>query len=173
MNLSFAEIAVTTNLAGAAAMLTGMLAAWSITGKPDVSLNIGGAIAGLVAITAGCAFVEPWAGVVIGAIAGVIYVGAVLLLDKLKIDDPVGAIPAHAILGSTGTILTGIFASPRLVEAAGVGKAGLLYTGDASQLITQIIGAAAVFVIPGTQYLIQHVRELSFVSPDYLVDLAA
>lgn len=145
-SLSIAEIAVVTNLAGAAAMLTGMLTSWATTGKPDVSLTIGSAVAGLVAITAGCAFVEPWAGVVIGAIAGIIYVFSVFALDKLKIDDPVGAIPCHAILGASGTLMTGIFASPRLVEAAGVGKAGLLYSGDAAQFLTQLTGVAAVAV---------------------------
>ena len=145
MGAGFAAIAVTTNLAAAAAAITGMLTAWSRAGKPDVALTAGAAIAGLVAITAGCAFVEPWAAVLIGAVAGVLYVVSVIALDRLKIDDPVGAIPAHGIAGAFGTLATGLLASPRLVEAAGVGKAGLFYGGGADQLIVQATGVAAVF----------------------------
>jgi ammonium transporter, Amt family len=145
MDLSFADIALTTNLAAAAAALTGMITAWARTGKPDVALTGGAAIGGLVAITAPSAFVEPWAAALIGAMAGVVYVYAVILLDRLRIDDPVGAIPAHAGLGALGTLATGIFASPRLVEAVGVGKAGLLYTGNLDQLLVQSIGVLAVF----------------------------
>lgn len=145
MGLSFPEIAVTTNLAGAAAAIMGMITAWRITGKPDVALTGGSAIAGLVAITAPTAFVENWAAVLIGAIAGVLYVLFVILLDKGRIDDPVGAIPCHAFMGVFGTLSTGILASPRLVEAVGVGKAGLLYTGSFDQFIVQLTGAIAVF----------------------------
>jgi len=145
MDLSFAEIAAVTTLAGAAASITGMLTAWARTGKPDVTLTAGAAIAGLVAITAPSAFVETWAAVTIGSLAGVIYVFAVILLDRLKIDDPVGAIPAHAFLGVIGTLFTGVFASPRLVEAVGVGKAGLVYTGNVDQLAIQLVGVLAVF----------------------------
>ena len=145
MGGGFAAIAVTTNLAAAAATITGMLTAWSRSGKPDVTLTAGAAIAGLVAITAPSAFVEPWAAVLIGAVAGVIYVLAVIALDRLRIDDPVGAIPAHGIAGAFGTLATGLLASPRLVEAAGVGKAGFFYTGNPDQLAVQATGVVAVF----------------------------
>ncbi|MHB8840482.1 MAG: ammonium transporter [Candidatus Aquicultor sp.] len=144
-SLSFADIAVTTNLAAAAAALTGMITAWLVIGKPDISLTGGAAITGLVAITSPCAFVENWAAAIIGVVAGLIYVFAVLLLDRIKIDDPVGAIPAHALGGVFGTLSAGIFASPRLVELTGVGKAGLVYTGKFDQLFVQGIGALAVF----------------------------
>ena len=145
MGLNFPEIAVVTTLAGAAATLTGMMTAWVRTGKPDVALTAGSAIAGLVAITAPSAFVEPWAAVIIGALAGIIYVFAVILLDRLKIDDPVGAIPAHGGLGAIGTLATGVFASPRLVEVAGIGSPGLIYSGSFGQLGVQFIGVIAVF----------------------------
>jgi Amt family ammonium transporter len=143
-SLTFPEIAVTTNLAAAAAALAGMLTAWIVIGKPDISLTGGAAIGGLVAITSPCAFVENWAAVLIGAMAGSLYVFAVLFIDKIKIDDPVGAIPAHAFMGMFGTLAAGVFASPRLVEITGVGKAGLVYTGKFDQLIVQGIGALAV-----------------------------
>lgn len=144
MSLSFAEVAATTTFGGAAAAITGMLTSWAVTGKPDVALTGGSTIAGLVAITAPTAFVENWAAVVIGLVAGVIYVLAVLLLDRLRFDDPVGAVPAHGIAGAWGTLSVGLFASPRLIEAAGVGKAGLFYTGSFSQLGIQAIGVVAV-----------------------------
>ncbi len=144
-DFSFARIALVTNLAGAAGMLTGMIASWFRSGKPDVTLTAGSAIAGLVAITAPSAFVEPWAAVAIGALAGAIYVAAVIFLDYLRIDDPVGAIPAHGICGLFGTLATGLLASPRLVESVGVGKAGFFYTGNLDQFIIQLIGVAAVF----------------------------
>lgn len=146
MGVSFPEIAVTTNLAAAAAAITGMLTAWKVTGKPDVALTGGSALAGLVAVTAPSAFIENWAAVLIGASAGSLYVFLVILLDKLKIDDPVGAIPCHGAMGVFGTLMTGIFASPRLIEAAGIGKAGVLYTGSFDQLYVQATGALAVFV---------------------------
>lgn len=145
MGVSFPEIAVTTNLAAAAAAITGMLTAWRVTGKPDVALTGGSALAGLVAVTAPSAFIENWAAVLIGASAGSLYIFLVILLDKLKIDDPVGAIPCHGAMGVFGTLMTGVFASPRLIEAAGIGKAGLIYTGSFDQLLTQATGAAAVF----------------------------
>lgn len=145
MGLSFTEVAATTTLGGAAAAITGMFTAWKITGKPDVALTGGSAIAGLVAITAPTAFVENWAAILIGLIAGLLYILLVLLFDKLKLDDPVGAIPAHGLLGAWGTLSVGIFASPRLIEAAGAGKAGLLYTGNFAQLGIQAIGIIAVF----------------------------
>lgn len=145
MNLSFTEVAATTTLAAAASAIAGMFTAWVIIGKPDVALTGGSTIAGLVAITAPTAFVENWAAVVIGLVAGLLYVLFVLLLDKLKLDDPVGAIPAHGLLGAWGTLSVGIFASPRLIEAAGAGKAGILYGGGFTQLGIQAIGIIAVF----------------------------
>ncbi len=142
---SIAEIAVTTNLAAAAGAMAAMLTIWAVGRKPDVSMTANGALAGLVGITAGCAFVENWAAVVIGAVAGVIVVFSVMALDRVRVDDPVGAVSVHGVCGAWGTLAVGIFASPRLVEAAGVGSPGLVYGGGLTQLTTQAIGVAAVF----------------------------
>lgn len=143
--LSIADIAVTTNLAAAAGAIMAMVAAWMIGKKPDLGMTANGALAGLVAITAGCAFVENWAALVIGALAGVLVVGAIIFFDRVKVDDPVGAVSVHAVCGAFGTLAVGVFASPRLIEAAGVGKAGLVYGGGAAQLGVQAIGVLAVF----------------------------
>jgi Amt family ammonium transporter len=135
-------IAVTTNLAACLAGLTAMFTAWLRYGKPDVSMSLNGVLAGLVAITAGCANVSPMAAMLIGAMAGVIVVLAVEFIDKvLKIDDPVGAISVHGVCGAFGTLCVGLFASPDYGTVA-----GLFYGGGISQLITQIIGVGAVFV---------------------------
>jgi len=145
MNLSFADIAVTTNLAAAAGVLSAMITAWIVMGKPDIGMTGNGAIAALVAITAPCAFVEPWAAIVIGGVAGTIMVLAVLGIDRIKIDDPIGALSCHGLSGIWGTLSAGLFASPRLVETFGVGKPGLFYGGGFSQLGVQALGIVAVF----------------------------
>jgi len=135
-------IAVTTNLAACLAGLTAMFTTWLRYGKPDVSMSLNGVLAGLVAITAGCANVSPMAAMLIGAMAGVIVVLAVEFIDKvLKIDDPVGAISVHGVCGAFGTLCVGLFASPDYGTVA-----GLFYGGGVTQLITQIIGVGAVFV---------------------------
>jgi Amt family ammonium transporter len=142
---SIADIAVTTNLAAAAGAIVAMLAAWIKFGKPDAGMTANGALAGLVGVTAGCAFVENWAALAIGAICGAIVVFAVLFFDRIKIDDPVGAISVHGVCGAVGTLLVGVFAAPRLVESAGVGRPGLVYGGGLAQLGVQGIGVVAVF----------------------------
>jgi Amt family ammonium transporter len=145
MDLSFGHIAVTTNLAAAAGVLSAMLMAWLLMDKPDIGMTGNGAVAALVAITAPCAFVEPWAALIIGGVAGALMVVFVLLIDRMKIDDPIGALSCHGISGIWGTLSAGLFAAPRLVESVGVGKAGLFYGGGFSQLGVQIAGVAAVF----------------------------
>ncbi len=128
-------IFVTTNMAAAAATMTAMAVTWIRYGKPDVSMTLNGALAGLVAITAGCDLVSPSGALIIGIIAGIVVVYAVEFIDqKLKIDDPVGAVAVHGCCGALGTILTGLFAT----------KDGLLYSGNADFLIVQVIGVAAV-----------------------------
>ncbi len=117
---AIALIAVTTNIAAAAGAIASMITAWVRLGKPDAGMALNGALAGLVAITAPCAFVEPWAAVVIGAIAGVVVVFSVLLLENLRIDDPVGAISVHGTCGALGTILLGVFHNEQ----------GILYAAD-------------------------------------------
>ncbi|MFA5810010.1 MAG: hypothetical protein WC935_06715, partial [Thermoleophilia bacterium] len=145
MNLSFTDIALTTNLAAAAGVLGAMFTAWLTMGKPDIGMTGNGAIAALVAITAPCAFVEPWAALVIGGVAGSIMVLAVLGIDRIKIDDPIGALSCHGLSGIWGTLSAGLFASPRLVESLNVGKPGLFYGGGFEQLGVQALGIAAVF----------------------------
>ncbi|MEW6017355.1 MAG: ammonium transporter [Pseudomonadota bacterium] len=145
MNLSFADVALTTNLAAAAGVIGAMVMAWILMGKPDIGMTGNGAIAALVAITAPCAFVEPWAALVIGGVAGSLMVVMVLAIDRIKIDDPIGALSCHGISGIWGTLSAGLFASPRLVEALGVGKPGLFYGGGFEQLGVQALGIAAVF----------------------------
>ena len=130
---AIALIAVTTNIAAAAGAIASMITAWVRLGKPDAGMALNGALAGLVAITAPCAFVEPWAAVVIGAIAGVVVVFSVLLLENLRIDDPVGAISVHGTCGALGTILLGVFHNEQ----------GILYAADK--------GAAFKFL--GVQFL--------------------
>ena len=100
------DIAMTTNLAAAAATLLAMTVTWLRYGKPDVSMTFNGSLAGLVAITAGCDTVSNWSAIIIGAIAGVVVVFAVEFFDKVaKIDDPVGAISVHGVCAVSYTHL--------------------------------------------------------------------
>ncbi len=129
-------IAVTTNMAAATGGLGAMFFAWLKFGKPDAGLTINGAIAGLVAITAPCAFVSVLGAAIIGLVAGVVMVFAVLFFDRIRIDDPVGAISVHGVCGALGTLLLGLFDV----------KDGLFYGGGLKQLGVQALGVGAVFV---------------------------
>ncbi len=104
-----AMIFVNTNLAAAAGAVLAMITSWIKFGKPDVGMSLNGALAGLVAITAGCANVSPTSSIIIGAIAGIIVVFAVIMFDRIKVDDPVGAISVHGVNGAWGTMAAGIF----------------------------------------------------------------
>jgi ammonium transporter, Amt family len=104
-----AMIFVNTNLAAAAGAVLAMITSWIKFGKPEVGMSLNGALAGLVAITAGCANVSPTSSVIIGAIAGIIVVFAVIMFDRIKVDDPVGAISVHGVNGAWGTLAAGIF----------------------------------------------------------------
>ncbi|MCG8685115.1 MAG: ammonium transporter [Desulfobacterales bacterium] len=104
-----AMIFVNTNLAAAAGAVLAMIVSWMKFGKPEVGMSLNGALAGLVGITAGCANVTPGSAVIIGAIAGILVVFSVLFFDKIKIDDPVGAISVHGVCGAWGTLGAGIF----------------------------------------------------------------
>jgi len=108
-NSSIAIIAVTTTLAAAAGAVSAMIYTWIKFGKCDAGMTLNGALAGLVGITAGCANVSPLSAVIIGVIAGVLVVISVLTLDKMKIDDPVGAVSAHGVCGAWGTLAAGLF----------------------------------------------------------------
>ncbi|MEE4355007.1 MAG: ammonium transporter [Desulfococcaceae bacterium] len=106
---SIAMIAVNTNLAAAAGAILAMLTSWIKFGKPEVGMSLNGALAGLVGITAGCANVSPGSAIIIGAVAGVLVVLSVLFIEKMKIDDPVGAVSVHGVNGAWGTLAAGIF----------------------------------------------------------------
>lgn len=146
-------IAVTTTAAGAMGAITAMVTVWLRTGKPDVAMTGNGLLAGLVAITAGCAAVTPQAALIIGGIAGILVVFAVSFFDNVvRIDDPVGAISVHGVCGAFGTICVGLFARQ---DAEGFWKQGLLYGGGTDQLVAQVIGVLAIAVwVSVTAYLL-------------------
>ena len=135
--ISMGDIFITTNMAAAAGSTATMIYTWVRYGKPDVSMTLNGVLAGLVAITAGCDVVSPAGALIIGLMAGVLVVVAVEFFDqKLKIDDPVGAVSVHGVCSAFGTIVTGLFAT----------KDGLFYGGGSSFLTTQIIGVVTVAI---------------------------
>lgn len=139
-----AHIAVTTNLAAAAGAIGAMITAWKMFGKPDTSMALNGVIAGLVAITAPCAFVSAGSSIVIGFAAGVLVVLSVVFLDKIMhIDDPVGAISAHAVCGVWGTFALGLFAQDKFIP--GTTGNGLFFGGGLKLLGAQVLGIVAVF----------------------------
>jgi ammonium transporter, Amt family len=140
----FGYVALTTNLAAAAGGVGGICVAWLVLRKPDVSMMLNGVLAALVAITAACGFVAPWAAVVIGFVAAGVAVVAVPLVERLGIDDPIGAVAVHGLAGVWGTLATGLFALPSLAATVGVGHGGLLYTGSPYQLGVQALGLVAV-----------------------------
>ncbi len=148
------RVAINTNLAAAMGAISAMVVIWCISKKPDLSMIMNGALAGLVAITAPCAFVEPWAAIVIGAVGGIIVVFGVILLDRLKIDDPVGAVPIHGLNGLWGTLSIGIFGKKALALA----NDGLIYGGGFKQLGIQALGVfsaiAFVLVVMGAVFKI-------------------
>jgi Amt family ammonium transporter len=141
--LRISVIAVNTNLAAAAGALAALATIYLKTKKYDIGMTINGALAGLVAITAPCAWVEAWAAVVIGLIAGVIVVVGALALENLGVDDPVGAVSVHGFNGIWGLLSLGLFADGTYgnytTEAPHV--IGLFYGGGFGQLIAQAIGA--------------------------------
>jgi len=133
--VAVSSIFLNTNLAAAAGAMAAMAVTWMRHKKPGLSLSLNGALAGLVAITAGCDIVTPSSAVFIGLIAGIALVFSVELFDKyFKIDDPVGAISVHGVNGALGTILVGFFAT----------EGGLFYGGGSALLVSQIIGVVAV-----------------------------
>jgi len=138
-------IALKTLLAAAAGAVTAMLVNWTKDGKPDVSIAANGLLAGLVAITAPVGAVETWAAVVIGAVGGLIVVFSVTMFDRIKVDDPVGAISVHGVVGTWGTLSIALFA---VYDDAFLGRenAGLFYGGGPDQLWTQLIFVVVHFV---------------------------
>jgi len=150
-NLSIAVICVTTNLAAAAGSIMAMVVVWIKYGKPDVSMSLNGALAGLVGITAGCANVSPLSAIIIGGTAGVLVVFSVEFIDKiLRIDDPVGAVSVHGVCGAWGTLAVGLFAQKPYGEIN-----GFLFGGGLTQLGTQLIGVLSIFVwVFGTAFIL-------------------
>ncbi|MCH8289513.1 ammonium transporter [Candidatus Poribacteria bacterium] len=136
------HVVVTTNIACAFGLLVATIVSWIVVGKPDFSMTVNGALAGLVAITAPCAFVSPVAAAIIGAIAGVLVVFGVLFFDKLRIDDPVGALSVHLINGIWGTLSIGLFAKQSMPGE--IYADGLFYGGGPSLLGKQFLGVIAV-----------------------------
>ena len=133
----FGFVALNTTLAAGAGAVAATLISWVVLGKSDIPTILNGALAGLVAITASCAFVDAWASVVIGLIAGVLVFYSARFIEKRKVDDPIYALSVHGTAGVWGTLSTGFFATP---ELASVGKAGLFYGGGLYQLGVQLIG---------------------------------
>jgi Amt family ammonium transporter len=148
MNPGIGYIAVTTNMAAAAGAVSAMIINWLKTGRPSTEMALNGVLAGLVAITAGCASVSPTGALVIGLIAGAVLVYGLDFIEKvLKVDDPVGAVSVHALNGVWGTLAVGLFAVPAAGGLTAMGDAaGLFYGGGFSQLTPQIIGSLSVSV---------------------------
>ena len=139
---AIAHVALTTNTSAVFAIATATIASWLIQKKPDLSMILNGALAGLVAITAPCAFVSVPAAAAIGSIAGVLVVCSVYFFDKIKIDDPVGALSVHLVNGIFGTLAVGLWAKDGITGAA-TGN-GLFNGGGFSLFLTQLTGVAAV-----------------------------
>jgi len=139
-----AMIFVNTNLSAAAGSVLAMLASWMIFKKPEIGMSLNGALAGLVGITAGCANVSPLSSVIIGAIAGVLVVFSVLFFDRIKVDDPVGAVSVHGVCGAWGTLAAGLFNTGGVtakiigVQALGIGSAFVWSFGVALVLFKAI-----------------------------------
>ena len=137
-----ARIAITTNSAAAAAVLSATLLSWLMLGKPDLGMTLNGCLAGLVAVTASCAYVSVGSSVIIGLIAGILVVLSVIGFDKLKIDDPVGALSVHLVNGVFGTIAVGLFAQDSIMPNT-TGN-GLFFGGGVKLLGAQLTGVLAV-----------------------------
>ncbi|KUP24630.1 ammonium transporter [Paenibacillus sp. DMB5] len=133
---SLSVIALNTMLAAAAGGTSAMIYTMFRFGKADPSMTMNGALAGLVGITAGCAFVSPYSAIVIGLIAGVLVILGTLAIDKMQVDDPVGAVAVHGINGAFGTVAVGLFDT----------QEGLFTTGQFHQLGVQLLGVVVVMV---------------------------
>jgi Amt family ammonium transporter len=155
----FVAIAVHTMLASAAGCIATVLYMWAVYGKPDPTMGCNGLLAGLVAITAPCAFVNPTTAVIIGAIAGVLVIWGVLFVERvLKVDDPVGAVAVHGVNGAWGCLSIGLFADGNYGAGwngvAGKTPLGLFYGGGVSQLLAEVVGVTTNFVWVGGVSLI-------------------
>jgi Amt family ammonium transporter len=139
---AIAHIAVTTNTAAASAIMSATFVSWLLMGKPDLGMTLNGCLAGLVAITAPCAFVSAGSALVIGLVAGAIVVLAVMMFDRLRVDDPVGAISVHLVNGIFGTLCVGLFAQDKITGTA-TGN-GLFFGGGLNLFRAQLTGVVTV-----------------------------
>ncbi len=149
-DLRIGSITVCTMLATAAGCLSSILYMWAVFGKPDPTMGCNGLLAGAVAITAPCAFVNPLGAVVIGACAGILVIWAVLFVERvLKVDDPVGAVAVHGVNGAFGCLCIGLFATGEYGagwnSVANLAPRGLFYGGGGAQLAAEAIGVLANF----------------------------
>ncbi len=151
-DVQFATAATNTAIAGAFGAVAAMLYITRKTGKPDPGMMANGMLAGLVAITAPCAFVSPWAAAVIGVIAAIVIIESVYFFERRGIDDPVGAISVHGVGGFLGVISVGIFSNGSYGAgwngSSVEGVSGILY-GDSGQLGAQALGAVTILVVNG------------------------
>jgi ammonium transporter, Amt family len=145
---AIAHVAMTTNLAAAMAILSATVMSWILQKKPDLSMILNGCLAGLVAITAPCAFVSVGSSAIIGLVAGALVVLAVFFFDKVKLDDPVGALSVHLVNGVFGTLAVGLFANKAVCAKIGTDSTslsnGLFVDGTWKQLGTQALGVVTV-----------------------------
>jgi len=141
---AISHVAVTTNTAAAMAIMSATITSWLLLGKPDLGMTLNGCLAGLVAITAPCAFVSVGNSLIIGLIAGVLVVLAVLMFDRLHLDDPVGALSVHLVNGIFGTLCVGLFAQDKITGTA-TGN-GLFYGGGLTLLKAQLAAVVSVGV---------------------------
>lgn len=139
---AISHIVITTNTAAASAILSSTITSWILLGKPDLGMTLNGCLAGLVAITAPCAFVDIPSSIVIGLIAGFLVVVSVKFFDRIKIDDPVGALSVHLVNGVFGTLSVGIFAKEGVTSFSTVN--GLLFGGGLKLFLIQLIGVLSV-----------------------------
>lgn len=139
---AISHIIMTTNTSAIVATLTATITSWIEIGKPDLGMTINGCLAGLVAITGSCAYVNITSSIIIGAVAGVLAVFAVIMFDHLKIDDPVGALSVHLVNGIFGTLAVGLFAQDNIAGYS-TGN-GLFYGGGFKLLLSQLLGVVCV-----------------------------
>ncbi len=156
--VAISRVAVNTNLAACAGAIAAMLAVWALYGKPDLSMTMNGILAGLVAVTAPCAYISPVASLLIGAVAGVIVVLGVRVVDSLGVDDPVGAVAVHGMNGLWGTLSVGLWGQ----KALGVARDGLFSGGGFGQLGIQALGCltASLFAMGAMAVVFLAVKKL-------------
>jgi len=141
---AIAHIALTTNLAAAAGGIAATVTSWVLSGKPDLSMIINGILAGLVAITAPCAWVNYFPAVIIGLVGGILVVFSVYFFDRIKIDDPVGAVSVHLVNGMWGTLAVGIFADAQYggpaasIQQGGIQLLGIISIGGMTVLLSSV-----------------------------------